>query len=43
MAEKLLQSQDQSNPEVVLEVEVMEVATRASSTSACNGRTPSAC
>ncbi|MFM9489202.1 MULTISPECIES: secretin N-terminal domain-containing protein [Pseudomonas] len=26
MAEKLLQSQDQSNPEVVLEVEVMEVA-----------------
>lgn len=27
MAEKLLQSQDQSNPEVVLEVEVMEVAT----------------
>ncbi|PKH12346.1 secretion type II protein [Pseudomonas prosekii] len=28
MAEKLLQSQDQSNPEVVLEVEVMEVATQ---------------
>ncbi|MBM3113708.1 secretin and TonB N-terminal domain-containing protein [Pseudomonas sp. P66] len=26
MAEKLLQSQDQSNPEVVLEVEVMEIA-----------------
>lgn len=28
MAEKLLQSQDQSDPEVVLEVEVMEVATQ---------------
>jgi len=28
MAEKLLQSQDQSNPEVILEVEVMEVATQ---------------
>jgi general secretion pathway protein D len=28
MAEKLLQSQDQSNPEVVLEVEVMEIATQ---------------
>ncbi len=43
MAEKLLQSQDQSNPEVVLEVEVMEVATPADSRPrACNGRTPSA-
>ncbi|MGF6207767.1 secretion type II protein [Pseudomonas sp. ADAK2] len=28
MAEKLLQSQDQSDPEVILEVEVMEVATQ---------------
>ncbi|CAE6904268.1 Secretion type II protein (Modular protein) [Pseudomonas marincola] len=28
MAEKLFQAQDQSNPEVVLEVEVMEVATQ---------------